>query len=383
MYYITVKQPPQYHQMTLEEFLFGTNVRTLISSNTTNTRTYEVECVSDRFLNTISINRLIAKIKDFNKEADYLRKIPRKDLYYEFYIPKKSGGLRRIDAPNDNLKEQLSKLVDIFKNDFCALYHTSAFAYIEGRCTIDALKRHQSNNSKWFGKYDLSNFFGSTTLEFVMNMFSMIFPFSEVIKDEEGKKELEMALELAFMDGVLPQGTPASPLITTIMMIPIDFCLNRKLIEHNHQRFIYTRYADDFQISSRYGFNFKEIENIISETLNEFGAPFKINKEKTRYGSSSGQNWNLGLMLNKDNDITVGYKNKKRFQAMVSSYVMDKKNGISWEINDIQRLDGIRSYYKSVEGEKIDSIIEHLSQKFNVNIMKMIKKDLNPNYTYD
>ena len=40
-----------------------------------------------------------------------------------------------------------------------------------------------------------------------------------------------MALELAFMDGVLPQGTPASPLITTIMMIPIDFCLNRKLIE--------------------------------------------------------------------------------------------------------------------------------------------------------
>ena len=70
MYYITVKQPPQYHQMTLEEFLFGTNVQTLISSNTTNTRTYEVECVSDRFLNTISINRLITKIKDFNKEAD-------------------------------------------------------------------------------------------------------------------------------------------------------------------------------------------------------------------------------------------------------------------------------------------------------------------------
>lgn len=51
MYYITVKQPPSYHQMTLEEFLFGGNVQPeLINENLTNTRTYEVENVSERFL---------------------------------------------------------------------------------------------------------------------------------------------------------------------------------------------------------------------------------------------------------------------------------------------------------------------------------------------
>ena len=44
MYYITVKQPPSYHQMTLEEFLFGSGSGAqLINANLTNTRTYEVE----------------------------------------------------------------------------------------------------------------------------------------------------------------------------------------------------------------------------------------------------------------------------------------------------------------------------------------------------
>ena len=63
MYYITVKQPPSYHQMTLEEFLFGGNVQPeLINENLTNTRTYEVENVSERFLQLVDIDKLIARL---------------------------------------------------------------------------------------------------------------------------------------------------------------------------------------------------------------------------------------------------------------------------------------------------------------------------------
>ena len=71
------------------------------------------------------------------------------------------------------------------------------------------------------------------------------------MKDEKGKAELTKALELGFLDGGLPQGTPLSPTVTNIMMIPVDFKVARELREHNHQRFVYTRYADDFQISSK------------------------------------------------------------------------------------------------------------------------------------
>lgn len=377
MYYITVKQPPMYHQMTLEEFLFNTKVQSqIVNPNMTNTRTYEVETVSNRFLETINVGRLITKLVQFNDSVESLREVPRHELYHTFHIPKKSGGLRKIDAPNAELMDALRRLKTIFEEDFHALYHTSAFAYVKNRSTLDAVKRHQANESKWFGKYDLSNFFGSTTLEYVMYMFSMVFPFSEVMKHEIGKNMLRDALELAFLDGVLPQGTPLSPLITNVMMIPVDYKLANTFREYNHQRFVYTRYADDFLISSKYQFSFREIESTIVSILSEFNAPFTIKSEKTRYGSSAGSNWNLGVMLNKDNEITVGYKKKRQFQAMLTSYVKDRQNGRPWDKYDIQVMEGLRNYYRMVEKETIDAMIKHLSTKLGVDIVSLIKADL-------
>ena len=81
-------------------------------------------------------------------------------------------------------------------------------------------------------------------------------------------------------------------------------------------------------------------------------------------------------MLNKDNEITIGHKKKRQFQAMLSSYAMDRKNGIAWDKSDIQTMDGYRNYYRMVEGEKIDGIVKHLSEKFGVDIVKSIKEDL-------
>lgn len=377
MYYITVKQPPIYHQMTLEEFLFGGEVNTsLINPNLTNTRTYEFPYISDRFLGTIKVDELIEKLVAFNQQTAALHERERHSLYRTFHIPKKSGGLRTINAPEPELMTALRNLKSIFENDFGALYHTSAFAYIKHRSILDCLKRHQANESKWYAKFDLSNFFGSTTPEYVAKMFGMVFPFSEVLKDERGRAEFMKAIELCFLDGGLPQGTPISPTITNIMMIPVDFKLNKTFREFNHQRYIYTRYADDFQVSSRYSFMFKAVEQVIIETLREFEAPFQLNVKKTRYGSSAGSNWNLGLMTNKDNEITVGYKKKKQFQAMLFSYIMDKKNGIDWDKSDIMTLEGYRNYYRMVEGETIDRIIAHVNQKNGVDVVRMIKEDL-------
>ena len=365
--------------MTLEELLFGIDSgnSTLLNPNTTNTRTYEVSYINPKFLNMIDVPYLITKLIQFNTTYENLRSVPRKELYHTFHIPKKSGGLRRIDAPNPELMGALTELKSLLETDFKALYHTSAFAYVKQRSTVDALKRHQQNESKWFGKYDLSNFFGSTTLDFVMKMLSMIFPFCEVVKYRDGKEQLAKALELGFLDGVLPQGTPLSPMLTNIIMIPIDYKLAKEFRDHNNQRFVYTRYADDFLISSKYNFRFKDVEQVIVDVLESFDAPFTLNRSKTRYGSSAGRNWNLGLMLNKDNKITVGHQQKRRFWAMLTSYVKDKQKGVNWDLHDVQTMEGYRNYYRMVEGkEYIDGVITELGEKLGVDIVKMIKADL-------
>ena len=379
MVYITVKQSPMYHQMTLEEFLFQTDTKpALVTPNLTNTRTYAMDELSDYLkrklrLGTVS---LINKLAVFNACTQSLRDKPRHDLYREFYIPKKSGGLRRIDAPDPELMDALRTLKRIFEEDFHVLYHTSAFAYIRGRSTIDAMRRHQHNESKWYAKYDLHNFFGSTTLEYIMRMFSMVYPFSEVIKDERGRNELRTALELAMLDGGLPQGTPISPLITNVMMIPVDYELSNALRDFNRQRFVYTRYADDFQISSRFDFQYRDVEKLIVDTLAKFEAPFTINSAKTRYGSNAGRNWNLGVMINKDNEITVGYRRKRQFKAMLNSYILDRKNGVSWDKHDVQVLEGNRNYFRMVERKTTDEIVDSLNKKYQVNVVRMIREDL-------
>ena len=377
MVYITVRQSPIYHQMTLEEFLFQNfQAPPVVNANMANTKTYEVEAASERFTGKLDVDSLIRKLEQYNQSTAQLREKDRRSLYDSFHIPKKSGGLRKIDAPLPELMDALRRLKTLFEEDFHALYHTSAFAYVKKRCTVDAVKRHQQNNSKWFAKLDLHNFFGSTTPEFVMSMFSMVFPFSEVVKMQRGRDALGTALELAFLDGVLPQGTPISPLITNVMMIPVDFKLTKALRNFNKQRFVYTRYADDFIISSQYNFNVCDIEALVCEVLKDFGAPFSINESKTRYGSSAGRNWNLGVMLNKDNEITVGYKKKRQFQSMMYNYITDKKNGVAWNREDLMVMQGLHSYYRMVEERAIDAIVQHINGKMNVDVIRLIKDDL-------
>lgn len=380
MPYITVKQSPMYHQLTLEEFMFGTDHRPcLISMNETNTRTYQIVNMDNpRFAEMYSIPHLIRVLNAYNASTANLRVKPRHELYHTFWIPKRSRGFREINAPCEELMTALREMKKILESDFGVLYHTSAFAYIRKRSTIDAVKRHQQNESKWFAKYDFSNFFGSTTLQFVMSMLEQIFPFSEVIRSIGGREALETFLELAFLDNVLPQGTPVSPALTNLMMIPIDHHLYNKFRNLGGQYFVYTRYADDIIVSSKYDFSFRQIEQEIRDVLRSFNAPFTINEQKTRYGSSAGRNWNLGVMLNKDNKITIGRKRKREFISSLSNYAMDKRNGISWEKNDVQILDGYRNYYRMVEGDAIDGIVKHLSEKFNIDLVRAMKEDIRP-----
>jgi len=191
-----------------------------------------------------------------------------------------------------------------------------------------------------------------------------------------GRQQLETALELAFLNGGLPQGKPISPLITNIMMIPVDHALTKMLHNYNNQSFVYTRYADDFIISSRRDFDVKLVEQLITNTLSYFNAPFIIKKEKTTYGSSAGRNRHLGVMLNSNNDITIGYKKKKEFQAMLTNYALDRLNGTPWEKTDIRVLEGHRNYYRMIEKETIDKMVDHISRKVGVDIVSAIKSDL-------
>ena len=160
------------------------------------------------------------------------------------------------------------------------------------------------------------------------------------------------------------------------MMIGIDHKISNTLRNFDNRRFVYTRYADDLLISCKIDFNKEAVQKFVSDVLTEFNAPFSIKREKTRYGSSAGRNWNLGLMLNKENQITIGHKRKKEFKAMLTNYMSARKSGNSWSLHDIQVLGGLISYYRMVEKDYIDYLLCQYSDKHGADVEKCIKADL-------
>lgn len=378
MPYVIMKQSPMYKQVSFDEILDGyvEPERFAPITNETATRTTYRVNLPDAFVNKFNIVGMVVALNKFNDTHAELFQANRSDLYHSFSIQKRSGGTRRIDAPEAELMNALRELKTIFENRFHAIYHTSAFAYIKGRCAVDAVKKHQANQSHWFLKTDFSNFFGSTTEDFVFCQLARIFPFSEVVKYPAGLSALQKALSLCFLNGGLPQGTPISPLLTNIMMIPIDHFLSNTLHDFEGQKFVYTRYADDILISSRIAFDQQKLVACINSTLEKFHAPFAIKDEKTRYGSGNGKNWNLGVMLNEKNQITIGHRRKQEFRAMLYEYIKTKQSGRAWNLHEVQVMDGLLSYYSSIEPSYWDAILTKYGEKFGCNVKRMIRADL-------
>ena len=109
--FVTGKASPRHHNMSIDDLWFGDdNVQSWIQPNTTNTVT--------RLTNNkpyVDTRTLIRVISDFCSKHTHLITADKQTLYRTFYVPKSSGGLRRIDAPNEELSNALRDLIYIFK----------------------------------------------------------------------------------------------------------------------------------------------------------------------------------------------------------------------------------------------------------------------------
>lgn len=281
--------------------------------------------------------------------------------YYTFKIPKRSGGLRTINAPNPDFKDLLRRTKDIFEQNIKVLAHPAAFAYTAQRSIKDALIVHQQNNSNWFLKIDLKNFFNNCTPEIVYDNIKELYPFWYF--DDAHKARLKEIIKICSLNNGLPQGTPISPLLTNLLMVSYDYKISQYLYNLNrtsNNKFVYTRYADDILISARKTFSWKTIENELKNILQ----PFKINSAKTRYGSKAGTNWNLGLMLNKDNNITLGHQKKKVLNAMLNNFLRDFGTPKQWNQSDTYALQGQLSWLKQIEPDYYSYLIQKYEAKY-------------------
>jgi len=301
--------------------------------------------------------RLISNFEQYLKHANV------SDLSYkEYKIPKTTTGYRTISEPNETLKAIQTAIAKQL-NDMVHT-HDCCYAYVKGRSCKDAIIKHAQKNTKYFYKFDLKDFFTSITADIIKETFKQIYPLCYLSSESVNK-----LITIACYKTGLPQGSPLSPILSNLIMIPFDYKMYYSI---KHFDGVYTRYADDMLISFPKKFEIKFIEKIICKHLKQNNYySIKLNTDKSRCGSINGSNWNLGLMLNKDRNITLGAKEKKRIKAMLNNFILDFTNGNKWSIIETQSLQGTLNYFANIEHEYQQYVVKHFEKKYNCNIKEM------------
>ena len=300
-----------------------------------------------------------------------------RNRYRKFMIPKKSGGVRTIYAPNGNLRWMQVCLNEIFKT----LYSPSPYAmgFTQGRSIVDNASRHVNRN--YVFNIDLSDFFPSIDQARVWKRLQMPpFNFSkEIANVVAGLCSIEMVLEEEGKEPVktykLPQGAPTSPLLTNAICDTLD-----RRLAGLAKRFglHYSRYADDITFSSMH--NVYQEGSLFREELQRIvtGQNFRINPKKTRLHHRGQRQEVTGLTVGEK--INVAHSYVKNVRALLHIW---EKYGINAAIAkfyprykaekgylhkgepDIRKvIAGKLCYLKMVKGEA-DPVYCRLREQFN------------------
>ena len=313
--------------------------------------------------NDLTTLRIIAPLVDQIENTE--------EHYRHFQIPKKSDPhkMRQIDAPDEQLAYVQAVYKAVIDDVLIFQPHKAAHAYVKDRSIVTAMEVHQKNKSKWFLQIDLKDFFNSIDGIWLKDMLMQVYPFPFIPEED-----MDRMIKMSLLKGCLPQGSKLSPTLTNAVMVPIDHDLTETLHNYNKHHYVYTRYADDITISCKEKFDPDEILSVIKDIFSKWNVPFRINHRKTRFGSSAGRNYHLGLIINKDNKISAGHEKNNKFKAMIFNFCMI---GDEWEVQRIQHMLGMISYYKSFEPDFVRRTIEKYNRKFNIDIMAKAKALIN------
>lgn len=253
--------------------------------------------------------------------------------YHTASIPKKDGSLRPLAVPDPLLKNIqkgiLRHLLDQRSiSPYATAYHKKAGILSNAQVHV---------NKKILLKLDIQDFFGSILFHMVLKK-----AFPAIYYPEAAGVLLT---NLCCFHDCLPQGSPASPAISNLIMAPFDsymgkWCESRSIA--------YTRYCDDLTFSGSF-----DPDAVIRKTggfLDEMG--FSLNKKKTRVLTRQTRQTVTGIIVNQKLQVSKEYRRKVRQEL----YYCEKFGVLSHlsHIGDSRYLslgqDGPKKYLSSLLG---------------------------------
>lgn len=272
-----------------------------------------------------------------------------KNLYKDFTIPKKNGGVRLISSPKPILKYLQDKLKSLLDD----LYqpHPSASAFIAKRGLIYNTTPHV--NKALIFNIDLNSFYNSIHFGRVMGML--------IAKPYCLRKDTaQLIAHICCYNKTLPQGAPTSTTISNMICRRLDRELSL-LAKNNHA--YYTRYADDITFSFHKikpnqicAFEDNEWKPLATLTHIIKTNSFEINNAKTRGETSRCRQVVTGLKVNAK--VNVDRRYIRTTKAMIHSLSLG--------------IESANEYFSSVRNDERETSLETIVHG-RINFIGMIK----------
>jgi RNA-directed DNA polymerase len=275
----------------------------------------------------------------------------RSELYKVHTIPKKSGGVRTIHAPDKMLKFVQGRILERILNVLPAPDHVAA--YVQERSTRYSAELHAGKPVLTI--LDLKDFFPSTRRSWVRHAlqgtFGYPFEVASLLADI-------MTVPMMFAYGqryVVPQGAPTSGAICNwVANQRLDTPLLKLCEEWD---ITYTRYADDLAFSSSVPLKRGEVNKFVRSVTKVIQASkYTVNKKKTRVTRSGRQQRLLGMTINEKPNVMRHQYRKMRarlhhcetkgFNKVAAEMKLDNGEQLASQIK------GTISYYQMINPEK-------------------------------
>lgn len=251
--------------------------------------------------------------------------INRAHRYYRYFEIPKGKKNRGIYSPQVGLKVIQKWLSFHWQKIWTPNENT--FGFVPGLSHVDAAKRHLS--AQWVYSLDIENFFPSVSSDKVRRAISTLGYRTEA--------SLDILTNLCCLRSNLVQGSPASPLISNIVLEALDSELTNIASENN---IVFTRYADDIVFSGQ--------DTVPTALLNDIKAlivqnGWTISEHKEKLDKAPQRLKVHGLLVHGEQvRLTKGYRNRIRgFQHSLD------KNKI--QANDLNKIKGHLSYASYID----------------------------------
>ncbi|HEY8563249.1 MAG TPA: reverse transcriptase family protein [Pyrinomonadaceae bacterium] len=273
--------------------------------------------------------------------------------YINFKLPKKTGGHRLISAPMPELKAAQIWILENILNRIAVA--DAAHGFLPEKNIVSNARVHVG--AKTVVNFDLENFFPSINYKRVKGVFRS-FGYSEalatvfaLLTTAPDTEEIEIDGKTYFVatgERHLPQGSPASPMISNIAARRLDKSLVKIAGDLG---FKYTRYADDLTFSTeRADAEINKLMTQVRFVVEKQG--FIVNENKTRILRRGRQQEVTGIVVN--DKISIDRKTLRKFRAVLHQAETRGLENLRWgnAPDLIAALKGYANFVFMVDKEK-------------------------------